>query len=123
MTRQWIAGFAALAMMTGVAAAQTSESSSSSTRSTTVNNVPVQSEVSGASKVEHTDSDGNHSEKVESFRSGVSGSSSSSSFKKKTVGPDGVQERSVQEEHTVAPAPAVTTSTTKKSSTTVHTDD
>ena len=122
MIRHWLAGVAVFAMMTGVAAAQTAESTSV-TRSTTINNVPVQSEVSGASKVEHTDSDGTHSEKVETFRSGVSGSSSTSSMKKKTVGPDGVEEKSVLEEHTIDPAVGVTTSTKKSSSTTVHTEN
>ena len=72
MTRQWLAGAAAFAMMTGVACAQgMSSDTSTSTQSTTTSTAPAVGSYNSNSYQKSTDSSGNVTDKSSSYHSGA----------------------------------------------------
>jgi len=73
MTKSWLIGAAAFAMMTGAALAQSS--SSSTTTSTT--GVPAVGSY-GASKSQSIDSNGTQTDKTQTYSNGIGGTNSSS---------------------------------------------
>jgi hypothetical protein len=115
MTRYWLAGAAAFAMMTGVALAQgMSSETTNSTSSTTTTIAPIVGTYSSTSTQRTIDSNGNAVDESRSYETGTGGSSSSSSSQ--TISPDGSQLNSVQVEKSVTPDGGSTVS--KKTTTT-----
>ena len=90
MTRYWLAGAAALALMSGVAFAQ-----SSSTESTTTVTTPTPPVGSYSSETRHTvDENGVTTDKSMSYRAGPTGSKETSASR--TVAPDGSVQSNVK---------------------------
>ena len=71
MNKTWLAATMALAMMTGVALAQTSSSSTTTTQSTTAVPAPVYGGSSSSSSQQTTDSNGIQTDKTQTYTSGT----------------------------------------------------
>jgi hypothetical protein len=71
MIRTWLATAAVLAMMTGVALAQSSSSSTTSTQSTTAAPVPLYGGSSSSSTQQTTDSNGVQTDKTQTYTNGT----------------------------------------------------
>jgi hypothetical protein len=111
MTKHWFAGAAALAMLAGVAAAQT-------TIDTTISKTviaPAAGTVSSSKTQTTVKPDGTQTDKTQTYDSGSGGASSSSSTK--TTAPDGSQENSWRQEWT-SPRPAKESNTSTTTTTT-----
>ena len=115
MIRYWPA--AAFAMMAGVAFAQSSSTDSTiSSQSTTTTSSPAPTGSYSASKTQTVvDGSGTVTDKSQTYKSGIDGSSATSSVRTKT--PDGSQSSTYQEERALSPS-GDTTSTAKTTSTT-----
>ncbi len=70
MIRSWLVAATALAMMTGVAVAQTSSSSTTSTQSTTPTAAPVYGGSSSSSTQQTTDNNGVVRDRTQTYSSG-----------------------------------------------------
>lgn len=119
MTRHWLAGAAAFAMMTGVALAQStsSDTTTSSQSTTTANSPPVTGSYSASKTQKTIDANGAETDKSQTYKNGISGSSATSSTR--TKAPDGSNESTYHEERTNSPA-ADTTTTSKTTTSTDH---
>ena len=117
MIRNWLAGAAAFAMMTGVAFAQSSSTdSTTSSQSTTTSSSPAPAGSYSASKTQTTiDDNGTVTDRSQTLKNGIGGSEASSSLRTKT--PDGSQASTRDEERTISPS-GDTTTTAKTTSTT-----
>jgi hypothetical protein len=109
MTKPLLAGAAALALLSGAAAAQTSYET---TRTTTVApTIPAPTESYSATKTEQTVTpNGSAVETRQSYKSDVTGTASAS--QSKVVRPDGSSEVTTRKEWSGAPSPLPPTSTT-----------
>jgi len=109
MTKQLLAGAAALALLSGAAAAQ---STFESTRTTTVSPaVPAPTESYSSTKTERTVTPGGAAvETQQSYKSDASGTASTT--ERQVVRPDGSSATTTRKEWTNAPAPTASTTTT-----------
>jgi hypothetical protein len=99
MTKYWLASTAALAMMSGVALAQTAPfDSSTTTQSTTTTTVaPLIPGTFSSSKTQQTiDGNGTETDKTQTFKSGSGGTDATSSMQ--TKAPDGSSVSTFHEE-------------------------
>jgi hypothetical protein len=102
MTRYWLAGAAAFALMTSVAFAQgMSSESSSSTQSTTTTTVPTVGSYSSSETQHGTDSYGNTVDKSKTYNSGAGGTNATSASR--ITAPDGSVQSTSQEKQTNTP--------------------
>jgi len=101
MTRYWLAGAAAFALMTGVALAQgMSSETTRSTISTTSTAVPI-TESYSSSSTQHVDRNGNAVDESRTYQSESGGSTTSTNSQ--TTAPDGSVQNSYHEEKSVTP--------------------
>ena len=118
MTKSWLVGLTAFAMMSGVALAQSSTSDvTTSTQTTTTTPVPLIGSYSTTKTQKTIDSDGNQTDKSHTYTSGSNGTTSSTT--KKTMTEDGSQTSTSHEEQTANPRG----DTTSNYSTTTKTRD
>jgi hypothetical protein len=116
MTRYWLAGAAALALMTGAVFAQgMSSDTKTSTTTTSSSTAPAAGSYSSTQTQRSIDSNGDATDKSQTYQSGASGSNASSSSR--TTSPDGTQQNTYHEERSSSPSGGSTI--TKKSSTTI----
>ena len=100
MIKRFLASAAALAMMTGVACAQsTSSDSTMSTQTTT--SAPAVGTYNSRSTQQGTDINGNASVKSQTYHSGVNGTSATSNSR--TTSPDGSLQSTTHEGQTASP--------------------
>jgi hypothetical protein len=120
MTKHWLAGAAAFAMMTGVALAQSDSSDTrTSTQSNTTTNNPSAPGSYNASKVQKTtDGDGDKTVHSQTYKSNADGTSAASSTRTRTD--DGSRESTSHEERTNAPVDDTTTTDKTSTTTTDH---
>jgi hypothetical protein len=119
MTKYWLAGAAAFAMMTSVAFAQGMSSESSTSTQSTTSPVPAVGSYNSSETQHSTDSNGNATDKSKTFHSGMNGSHATSSST--TVSPDGSEQSTYHEHQATAPDDGLAIS--KKSSTSTTTID
>jgi hypothetical protein len=113
MTRHWLAGAAAFAMMTGVAFAQDTSSESSTTTRSTTSTVPGVGSYSSSETRQGTDRDGNAVDTKTIFHGDAGGSTATTQTR--TASPDGSALTTSQEKQTDTPNSG---STTEKTTTT-----
>jgi len=116
MTKVWLIGVAAFAMMTGaVPAALAQSSSSSTTTSSTTTPAPTPGSYNW-SKSQTIDSNGVQTDKSQSYTTGNDGTKASSTTQ--TMAPDGSQLTSHHEETTTTPLGGTTTDRSTTTTTT-----
>jgi hypothetical protein len=118
MTRYWLSGIGALAMMAGPAFAQglPTDITNSQTTTTTTAVAPPVGTYSTSKSQKIIDSNGVETQKSESYVSGVDGVRSSSNTQ--TVAPDGSVLSATHEDRTTVPTGETTTTSTTTSTTT-----
>jgi hypothetical protein len=104
MTKYWLSGVAAIAMMTGTAWAQSQSLSSettTSTQTTTVPAPPVVNSVHTTKTQDTVNDDGTRIDKRQTYTSGSNGTASTADSQ--TKGPDGRPVSATHQERVVAP--------------------
>jgi hypothetical protein len=117
MTRSWLAGVSAFAMMTGIAFAQGTSDTTISTQTTTSTPAPAVGSFSSSKSQKTIDSTGTEIDKSQSYTSGSKGTDASSSTQ--TTAPDGSVLSASHLEHTASPG-GDTTTTSHTTTTTIE---
>jgi hypothetical protein len=121
MTKYFIAGVSAFAMMTGVALAQgvSSDTTTTTTQTTTSPSAPPAGSFSATKTQKTIDSTGTETDKTQTYSNGANGSNSKSSSV--TTAPDGTLLNMHREERTVSPVGESTTTNYMNKTTTTET--